>query len=239
MRDCLLAHGTGAINIDACRINWLSDKDKAAAAAAAQRVCRDVPGRERWAGGAGAFQDPHGSLATWQAKSDLGRWPANVLTDASLDVLEAFPSSAREAIRFFYAPKADKAEREYGLEQARKTRIHGACGVGIGKAPKVNGERPDERANIHPTVKPVDLMAWLCRLVIAPGGTVLDPFMGSGSTGIAAVRHGFRFVGIEQSPEYFAIARARIARAIADMETAPTIERVIAEHRAAEQLALL
>ena len=64
--------------------------------------------------------------------------------------------------------------------------------------------------NNHPTVKPTDLMAYLCRLVTPPGGIVLDPFMGSGSTGKAAVREGFRFTGIEMDPEYLAIAEARI-----------------------------
>lgn len=65
--------------------------------------------------------------------------------------------------------------------------------------------------NIHPTVKPTDLMAYLCRLVTSPGGVVLDPFMGSGSTGKAAVREGFRFIGIEMDADYIAIAESRIA----------------------------
>ena len=72
-------------------------------------------------------------------------------------------------------------------------------------------ERTTTRANHHPTVKPTDLMRYLCRLVTPPGGIVLDPFTGSGSTGKAAVLEGFRFVGCELSPEYAAIARARIA----------------------------
>ena len=71
-------------------------------------------------------------------------------------------------------------------------------------------------ANIHPTVKPTDLMRYLCRLITPPDGVILDPFMGSGSTGKAAMLEGFRFIGIEQSPEYFAIARTRIANAVRD-----------------------
>jgi site-specific DNA-methyltransferase (adenine-specific) len=74
-------------------------------------------------------------------------------------------------------------------------------------------ERTTTRANIHPTVKPTDLMRYLCRLVTPPGGLVLDPFTGSGSTGKAAVLEGFRFIGCELSEEYAAIARARIAAA--------------------------
>ena len=77
------------------------------------------------------------------------------------------------------------------------------------------GVQPDQQKannrNIHPTVKPTDLMAYLCRLVTPPGGVVLDPFMGSGSTGKAAMREGFRFIGIEMDADYLAIAEARIA----------------------------
>jgi site-specific DNA-methyltransferase (adenine-specific) len=66
------------------------------------------------------------------------------------------------------------------------------------------------QANHHPTVKPIKLMSWLCRLACPAGGTILDPFAGSGSTGVAAVQEGFGFIGIEQDPEYHAIASARI-----------------------------
>ena len=78
-------------------------------------------------------------------------------------------------------------------------------------------DRVTTRANTHPTVKPTDLMAYLCRLVTPPGGVVLDPFMGSGSTGKAALREGFGFIGCEMSPEYTAIARARIEAALAEL----------------------
>ena len=67
--------------------------------------------------------------------------------------------------------------------------------------------------NFHPTVKPIELMAWLCRLVTPPGGTVLDPFMGSGSTGVAAILEGFHFIGIEREADYLQIAEARILMA--------------------------
>lgn len=79
---------------------------------------------------------------------------------------------------------------------------------------KASGSDRSERGivkNMHPTVKPVDLMRWLCRLVTPPGGLILDPFCGSGSTGVAAVAEGFEFVGIEKEPEYVEIARRRIA----------------------------
>jgi site-specific DNA-methyltransferase (adenine-specific) len=81
--------------------------------------------------------------------------------------------------------------------------------------PKAN-KKDREEGNNHPTVKPTDLMAYLVRLVTPPGGTVLDPFMGSGSTGKAAVGLGFDFVGIERDPAYFEIARERVRRAEVD-----------------------
>ncbi|MGQ7907627.1 DNA methyltransferase, partial [Burkholderia sp. BC1] len=92
------------------------------------------------------------------------------------------------ASRFFYCAKANPTDRSEGLA-------------------------PGER-NLHPCVKPTDLMAYLCRLVTPAGGLVLDPFMGSGSTGKAAVREGFRFIGIDENPDYVAVARRRIDYAL-------------------------
>jgi site-specific DNA-methyltransferase (adenine-specific) len=85
--------------------------------------------------------------------------------------------------------------------------------AGIGEG--INPNAPARNRNHHPTVKPTDLMRHLCRLVTPPGGTVLDPFAGSGSTGKAAALEGFRFIGIEREAEYVEIARARIAAAVA------------------------
>lgn len=102
--------------------------------------------------------------------------------------------------RLFYAAKASRTEREAGLEALSKQR-----------SPIFSGRLTAPRANVHPTVKPIALMRWLLRLVVPPGGMVLDPFAGSGSTGIAAVLERRQFVGIEREAEYIAIARARIA----------------------------
>ncbi|MEJ7783284.1 MAG: site-specific DNA-methyltransferase [Solirubrobacteraceae bacterium] len=102
--------------------------------------------------------------------------------------------------RLFYAAKASRAEREAGLENLPKL-----------QTPIFSGTLRAPRANGHPTVKPIALMRWLVRLVVPPGGLVLDPFAGSGSTGIAAVLEGRQFVGIEAEAEYVEIARARIA----------------------------
>lgn len=118
---------------------------------------------------------------------------------------------------FFYCAKASKADRDEGLD-ALADRIVGMSGAAAAAAARGehydNGDggvnRTKVRKNHHPTVKPTDLMRYLCRLVTPPGGVVLDPFMGSGSTGKAALLEGFRFIGIEREAEYVEIARARI-----------------------------
>jgi site-specific DNA-methyltransferase (adenine-specific) len=121
------------------------------------------------------------TAARWtQGRETQGRWPANVIHDGSDEVLAGFPN---EAGRYFYCAKASTSERNAGLE-------------GI--------------ANIHPTVKPLALMRYLIKLVTPPGGTVLDPFLGSGSTAVAAILEGFEWVGCEMTEEYFPIIEARV-----------------------------
>ena len=120
-------------------------------------------------------------------------------------------SGSGSAARFFYCPKCSKKDRNDGLADFEmKMPTHGK-GHERGGLAVSNSKLPNQ--NNHPTVKPTDLMAYLCRLVTPPGGTVLDPFMGSGSTGKAAVREGFNFIGIEREAEYVAIAEARIKAA--------------------------
>lgn len=118
------------------------------------------------------------------------------------------------AARFFYCAKASKADRDDGVRSALKPVVTFATANGTsGKPSSISEGRNTEYRNTHPTVKPTDLMRYLCRLVTPPGGTVLDPFMGSGSTGRGAVLEGFNFIGIEMSAEYFDLADARIAAA--------------------------
>lgn len=147
---------------------------------------------------------------------------------AELDRQSGAADDTGGASRFFYCAKADTAEREKGCEHLPLPESTGhnlstnAC-ARCGKRIKANGSgekcecgdlretvKLNERRNTHPTVKPVALMQWLVRLVTPPQGVVLDPFTGSGTTGIAAFREGFRFVGIEREAEYAEIARARI-----------------------------
>ena len=116
------------------------------------------------------------------------------------------------AARFFYCAKASRKDRNEGCEGMEQ---RGAFDGAEGQMGCNMGSRSKPRENHHPTVKPTDLMAYLCRLVTPPGGVVLDPFMGSGSTGKAAVREGFHFVGIEREAEYLRIAQARISAQVA------------------------
>jgi len=127
-----------------------------------------------------------------------------------------FHDDSGGASRFFYCAKTSKAERNAGLETFAATRSSDD-GYGSIQKPKLDRAAPRENwephksANTHPTVKPIALMRWLCRLVTPPGGTVLDPFLGSGTTGCAAVLDGFDFIGIEREADYAEIAKARIA----------------------------
>jgi site-specific DNA-methyltransferase (adenine-specific) len=119
------------------------------------------------------------------------------------------------AARFFYCAKASWADRNQGLEGMPRKMLRWSAGD---QSPGTfQSEGTDKfAANHHPTVKPTALMRWLCKLITLPGGLIIDPFAGSGSTGKAAVMDGFRFIGIEKEPEYVEIARRRIAAARAE-----------------------
>lgn len=201
----VLVYGTGALNIDGCRV--------APTGESRERVAEESQERRYTNRGGTNFSAKPGV----RGGDPLGRWPANLIHDGSNETRATFPDAkgqmgdlkghakarqspngcfgkmapARDhlarvdadqsAARFFYSAKASKTDRGEG--------------------------------NTHPTVKPADLMAYLCRLVTPPGGLVLDPFMGSGSTGKAAVREGFLFIGCELTPEYLAVAEHRIGDA--------------------------
>ena len=143
-----------------------------------------------------------------------GRWPANFIHDGSEEATDLLGDSAR----FFYCAKASKADRDEGCEKLQERsagecvdRVEGSAGM---ESPRAGAGRTSGSRNHHPTVKPTDLMRYLCRLVTPPSGIVLDPFMGSGSTGKAAMLEGFAFVGIEREAEYIDIAKARIQSAV-------------------------
>lgn len=158
----VVEHGTGALNVEACRVG---DKGGTRKTEPAKRASVSAYGDGLNGGGCEAI--------------DAGRWPANLVHDGSREIHDLLGSAAR----FFYCAKANKKERNAGLGEDR---------------------------NKHPTVKPIELMRWLCRLITPPGGIVLDPFVGTGTTGCAALLEGFLFVGIEREPEYCTIARQRL-----------------------------
>ena len=113
------------------------------------------------------------------------------------------------ASRFLYCPKASRAERNAGLDGFPLKVVNWSSGE---RSPGTFQAAGTERLlqNHHPTVKPIDLMRWLCRSVMPRDGVILDPFAGSGTTGIAAILEGLGFIGIERAPEYGELATARI-----------------------------
>tara|TARA_R110000868_G_scaffold400472_1_gene674988 strand:+ start:592 stop:1578 length:987 start_codon:yes stop_codon:yes gene_type:complete len=172
----VLAHGTGGLNIDGCRVAC-DDVLVAPKSDPANRA--GVVGLAMQATGS-AERNQAAQAASIARTMEMGRWPANLIHDGSDKVVGLFPGAdADSAARFFYCAKASKTDRGDG--------------------------------NAHPTVKPTDLMRYLCRLVTPLGGIVLDPFMGSGSTGKAALLEGFHFIGIERQEEYFNIAKKRLS----------------------------
>lgn len=145
---------------------------------------------------------------TSKTKNAYGERAANPIGDRAAD--------SGGASRFFYCAKASRAERERGCEGLPAKQGHEAVDREEGSAGVQNpragaGRTAKEVRNFHPTVKPVSLMRWLVRLVTPPSGVVLDPFAGSGTTGIAACLEGRQFIGIEMLEEHAAIARARIS----------------------------
>lgn len=190
--------GTGAINIDGCRITCDDGFEKA----------WDNPVSTNISAKGGKFiSEGIQHQVDLSEYKPSGRWPANVMHDGSAEILQGMG----EAARFFYTPKACKDDRDDGCEMmdakqyshdGREKRLENAY------------QRNDSKVhNFHPTVKPTDLMRYLCRMVTPTGGIVLDPFTGSGSTGRGAVLEGFRFIGCEMDADYIEIAKARILAA--------------------------
>lgn len=260
----VLAHGTGALNIDATRIG----------------TSKEVP--------ASVSQHDseltYGSYGTGEGRRgtgfdpDIGRWPANVVLDeAAAEMLDETTGILKSgdpgdsvhgtnrhvygkyvggipltgygdeggASRFFYCAKTSRAERNAGLDGFEPAASDYRPGDGEANTirERLHGSVP--RQNPHPTVKPISLMRWLIRMVTPPGGLVLDPFLGSGSTGCAAALEDVRFLGIERVAPYLAVAEARVAFWTEHGEDALLVvreregaERAQAELAAAGQLGL-
>lgn len=151
----------------------------------------------------------------------------------SHDVSESrFAGDSDGASRFFYVAKASKRERNAGLEGMPTKRMsHKQKSGGTGERSMTEGFTETFYQNHHPTVKPIKLMEYLVKLVTPPGGIVLDPFMGSGSTGVACVKNGFDFIGCEMNQEYFEIAERRIQFEQVWPESKPESVDEIVEHQ--------
>ena len=175
---------------------------------------------QTWEKGSG-FKNETNTIAE---ANPQGRFPANLIHDGSDEVVSEFPDTnggSGSASRFFYCAKASRSERNKGLEEMEDKLIAGSNpAIAELKRGNTDFEKKDENSsgyssvrkvkNNHPTVKPIALMKYLCKLITPVNGIVLDPYMGSGSTGIACKLENFSFVGIEKEKQYCIIARARI-----------------------------
>jgi len=203
--------GPAFLNIDACRvaIEDRAEYERNQSGARGHEGTRDVSEEGstniRVGGGTG---------------SDLGRWPTNLIHDGSEEVLASFGGADAKPTRPRVEKPArttDKFKNTFGRFETRDDSI---TRYGDGGSPArffycARASKTDRgEGNTHPTVKPASLMRYLVRLVTPPGGTVLDPFCGSGSTGVAAVREGFGFIGVDLDPRYIGIANDRIAQAL-------------------------
>jgi len=202
----VLEHGTGALNVDGCRV-------------AIDEAVDDplLGGKGTWSSEKMAKNVYEGGYAGERVgSSKLGRWPANLIHDGSDEVVGLFPVTGGGG-KPQQRDRAASAVPYTGSHRPEYTPYKDTA-TGGGSAARffycAKASKKDRCAdNKHPTVKPTDLMRYLCRLVTPPGGTVLDPFMGSGSTGKAAVMEGFKFIGIEKDEAYFEIAKSRIESA--------------------------
>lgn len=206
----VLQHGTGALNIDGCRVP-LSGASDAAEFANNHAVTERLP--QSYEGQPLGLHDGGWKQRVGEAVVPPGRWPANLIHDGSEDVIGAFPDAKGQQGDLKETGRARPSSGRFGdmaPPVAHKARVEiETSAARFFYAAKASRKDRGE-GNSHPTVKPTDLMRYLCRLVTPPSGIVLDPFMGSGSTGKAAVAEGFKFIGIEMVEEYFAIAHERI-----------------------------
>jgi len=207
--------GTGALNIDGCRIEYDGPVKHTERQDTVEKM------------NPGGWKEVKRTPNRPATPTLAGRFPANVILDEAAGAMldeqtgelknggqnykggnrdsmfgntavvnpTTYAGDSGGASRFFYVAKASRSERNAGCEGMPESALG------------------SPRANHHPTVKPIKLMRYLCRLITPPKGTVLDPFMGSGTTGVAALQEGFEFVGIEKEPQYFEIAKARIENA--------------------------
>jgi len=234
----VLKWGTGGINIDECRVGTEDKLSQGASNLGYHGVDKPVKSEQNPQGRFPANLIHDGSdevvgLFPETVSGGGNKHPnnSNIYDGNSLNKSktkgndEIYIKNSGSASRFFYCAKASKSERNAGLEglptktamelTGRKEGSKGLSGSkehGNSTNPYANSGSVKPRANHHPTVKPIKLMQYLTRLITPKGGTVLDPYMGSGTTGIACKKEGFEFIGIELDADYFEIAKARIVK---------------------------
>jgi site-specific DNA-methyltransferase (adenine-specific) len=227
--------GTGAINVDGCRVQTGESTERQSGVnggiyGADNRANVRGSTAGRWP--ANIIHDGSEEVLAVFPETVSGGTPVTMeRKDSSVPFqtgrvpFVAFSDSG-SASRFFYAAKASRTEREHGLSDLPRGIVDPSRELdSAGRDnPRTGAGRSGEgRANIHPTVKPVDLMRYLTRLVTPPGGLVVDPYAGSGTTGVAAIHEGFRFAGAEQDTAHALIAVTRIEQAVADEQEARTL----------------
>ena len=207
--DNIMKYSTGAINIDECRVPYSDDKWQSQKSGKSSR----------------AYQSEETTTANGICEAnDLGRFPANTIltyddNDKS-EVCKNMDTEDNEASRYFYNAKASKKDRDEGLDEFETKRTTDGCIRTNAETARKFGANSAIRKNIHPTVKPIELMQYLIKLVSPKGATILDPFMGSGSTGKACMfenrerNANYHFIGIEMTPDYLPICQARIDYAL-------------------------
>jgi DNA modification methylase len=225
----VLATGTGAINVDGCRVDFQSEADQESAFPGGKLTSRKVTG-----GGFGAGWKEH-DRGGFESERSKGRWPANAVLSHSPECkdgrcVEGCPVTALDEQSGFLhgagnrgpisraKSKDTKSDTTYGQWKGLddNPNMHANDGGGASrffytsKVPPNERDLPDGTTNNHPTAKSVKLMRYFVRLVTPQGGTVLDPFTGSGTTGVAALQEGMSFVGIELDPEHHRVAELRI-----------------------------
>lgn len=201
----VLEWGTGGINIDDSRVSHNEPI----------KILKKQEGGNKVYSQSGRYED------TTELKEE-GRFPANIILECCCDeVIKSdihtnpecpcyiIDQQNKQSSRFFYQAKVSKAERNMGLDDFENKIIEGRD-KGQDDRSVAFKIRNTERKNTHPTVKPINLMYYLCKLITPPEGTILDPYMGSGSTGISALLSGFKFIGMEMGEEYYEIASSRI-----------------------------
>jgi site-specific DNA-methyltransferase (adenine-specific) len=200
--------GTGALNIDATRVPYADEADLKLVVDWANKYTS--PGVQEYGKLDGSVERTHTEEQFKSEASQIGRFPSNVIGDIP------------DYQKYFYCPKVSRKERHAGFDITQiATNPNGMWDDGVQFQNQQAFSGNTEKGNNHPTVKPVALMEYLIKLITPPGGTVLDPFNGSGSTGMAATGLGYTYIGCELDPNYVEISKKRI-EAWAQKDATPT-----------------